>query len=118
MLRAVLSRALPVASTVVAVLYTKERKGWAWAAAAGLGAHAATEWLTSLVINGLEANQTLPPKPVDVRDEQVVIPEIKEKLEVPGPSSNALDGGETVGKLSVIDKHNNVIRLPNAMGEP
>lgn len=115
MLRGLIAKALPVASTVAATLYTKERKGWAWAFAAGLGAHIATEWLTSAVITTLEANQALPAKSVEVKDEQVVVPDLKEP-EVPGPSSSAIDG--EVGKLSVIDKHNNVIQLPKIMGEP
>lgn len=101
MLRELLGKSGPVAATVAAMLYTQPKKGWAWAVAAGVGAHAASAWLVNTVLGALEQNVALPDKPVEI-DKPVApaepIPEVT-------PSE-------------VIDKENNVIQLPTAAGEP
>lgn len=114
MIRSALAKAVPTVGTIVAVLYTRERKGWVWAVPAGLLAHFATSWLTSRLLGAVEGDALLPAKPVELKDSTVVPP-----LEAPVATGNVTD----IGKLDrepveVFEGLNNVIKLPTAMGEP
>jgi hypothetical protein len=112
MLRSLFAQALPVMSTVAAVLYVKDRKGLPWAIAAGMGAHMATTWLAPKLLNLLDGDAPLPAVPVTVKDGVVEVPPLTSSAEfaevAPLKVSKAID---------VIDKQNNIIRLPSAIGE-
>lgn len=122
MLRSTLAHSAPLVSTIVAVLYTKERKGWAWAAGAGIAAHWASRWLTQQILHGVEARFPLPQAPVELQGDTVQVPEGKNPADfdnggAPSEVPEVAADGPT-GQLQVYDRNNNVIQLPTAMGEP
>jgi hypothetical protein len=111
MIRSALVKAVPVVGTVAAVIYTKERKGWTWAIPAGIAVHFASSWLVGQLLGALDAVQAMPLKPAEVAGGEVKIPA--------GTSSGSMAGVTAPVKTTdVIDKNDNVIRLPTAMGEP
>jgi uncharacterized membrane protein YeaQ/YmgE (transglycosylase-associated protein family) len=111
MIRSALVRAVPVVGTVAAVIYAKERKGWTWAIPAGIAAHFASSWLVGQLLGALDGLQMMPLKPAEVAGGEVKIPA--------GTSSSSMAGVAAPAKTTdVIDKNDNVIRLPTAMGEP
>lgn len=110
MVRSLLAKSAPTVGTVAAMMLAKQRTGWGWTVAAGLGAHLATSWLVNAVFGALEGQLVLPTKPVGVDDKQVAPPVL-----APEESSSA---AEPPGAVEVLDKNNNVIQLPTAMGEP
>ena len=114
MIRSALVRAVPVVSTVAAVIYAKERKGWTWAIPAGIAAHFASSWLVGQLLGALDAMQAMPLKPAEVSGGEVKIPAGE-----PAVSPSSVAGVGALAKTTdVIDKNDNVIRLPTAMGEP
>ena len=119
MIRSALVKAAPVVGTVVAMIYTRERKGWTWAIPAGLAAHFAGSWLAGQILGALDGGQAIPLKSVDVANQEVKVPsgESAEVLQVT-PSSNPAAVGALAKVTEVIDRNDNVIRLPSAMGEP
>ena len=119
MIRSALAKAVPAVGTIVAVLYTRERKGWAWAVPAGVVAHFATSWITSRLLGAVEGDAQLPAKSVELKDDTVIPP-----LETKDASSFSDNAGvNCIGQtnqkpVEVFDVANNVIKLPTAMGEP
>ncbi len=120
MIRSALAKAAPVVSTVVAVIYTRERKGWTWAIPAGIAAHFAGSWLAGQILGALDGSQAMPLKSVDVANQEVKVPAGESSVQFQtSPSSTTAGVGTALAKITeVIDKNDNVIRLPTAMGEP
>ena len=114
MIRSALVRAVPVVGTVAAVIYAKERKGWTWAIPAGIAAHFASSWLVGQLLGALDGLQMMPLKPAEVAGGEVKIPAGEPAVS----PSNVAGVGALAKTTDVIDKNDNVIRLPTAMGEP
>jgi uncharacterized membrane protein YeaQ/YmgE (transglycosylase-associated protein family) len=114
MIRSALVKAVPVVGTVAAVIYTKERKGWTWAIPVGIAAHFASSWLVGQLLGALDAVQVMPLKPAEVAGGEVKIP----ASEASTSSSSMADVGALAKTTDVIDKNDNVIRLPTTMGKP
>jgi hypothetical protein len=98
-------------STVAAVFYVKDRKGLPWAIAAGMGAHMATAWVMPKLLNLLDGDAPLPVTPVTVKDGVAEVPPLTSSAQFHETSSSP------TGPVDVIDKQNNIIRLPAAVGE-
>jgi uncharacterized membrane protein YeaQ/YmgE (transglycosylase-associated protein family) len=114
MIRSALVKAVPVVGTVAAVIYTKERKGWTWAIPIGIVSHFAGSWLVGQLLGALDAVQAMPLKPAEVAGGEVKIP----ASEASTNSGNMTGIGALAKTTEVIDRNDNVIRLPTAMGEP
>lgn len=115
MIRSALVKAAPVVSTVAAMIYTRERKGWAWAIPAGIAAHFAGSWLAGQILGALDGNQAMPLKAVDVANQEVKVPAPTSN---PTISSNVAGIGALAKTTELLDRNDNVIKLPTAMGEP
>lgn len=119
MIRSALVKAAPVVGTVVAMIYTRERKGWTWAIPAGIAAHFAGSWLAGQILGALDGSQAMPLKSVDVANQEVKVPAGESPTQFhTAPSSNTAGIGALAKITEVIDKNDNVIKLPTAMGEP
>lgn len=119
MIRSALAKAVPTVGTIVAVLYTRERKGWAWAVPAGVLAHFTSAWVTSKLLGAMEGDSKLPVKPVELTDNTVVPPlETNDASSFSGSQEGVTGLRNPTKPVEIIDVANNVIKLPTAMGEP
>lgn len=124
MLRSALAKAAPVVGTVAAVIYTRERKGWAWAVPAGVVAHFVINWITGQVLNAVEGAQLLPSKPVALDGQDVKVPDLTAPTQfhdaetVAGLAIERANVPRASKSVEVIDRNDNIIKLPTAMGEP
>lgn len=119
MLRSLLVEALPVAATAAAMLYTQPRKGWKWAVPAGIVAHLAAGWAMRKVANALEGVVSLPAQSVTMNEGKVEVPPLEDPAKFHGiPPVPEVVPAPTPKPVEVIDQHDNVIKLPVAMGEP
>jgi hypothetical protein len=119
MLRSALAKAAPVISTVAAVIYTRERKGWAWAIPVGLAAHFATNWVVGQILQSVEALPTIPKESVVLEGQDVKVPTLENPVQFHGTEQvSGIYPVRAPRATEVLDKNDNVIKLPTAMGEP
>lgn len=120
MIRSALVKAAPVVSTVAAMIYARERKGWAWAIPAGIAAHFAGSWLAGQILGALDGDQAMPLKSVEVANQEVKVPADSSSAlsQNPASSSNVAGIGALAKTAELLDRNDNVIKLPSAMGEP
>jgi len=120
MIRSAIAQAVPAVSTAAAMLYYQPRKGWKWAIPAGLAAHFVSGWVVTKVLAAFEGMIVLPAQPVTLSNGQVQVPALENPTQFHGtPSSPEGPPEASPSKdIEVIDRNDNVIKLPLAMGEP
>ncbi len=121
MIRSAIAQAVPAVSTAAVMLHYLPRKGWTWAIPAGLAAHFVSGWVVNKVLAALEGIVTMPAQPVTLSNGQVQVPALETPTQFHGTPSSSPEAPPVVPsskEAEVIDRNDNVIKLPLAMGEP
>jgi hypothetical protein len=121
MIRSAIAQAVPAVSTAAVMLYYQPRKGWTWAIPAGLAAHFVSGWAVNKMLAALEGLVTLPVQPVALSNGQVQVPALENPAQFHGTPESPFEApvtAPTSKEVEVLDRNDNVIKLPTAMGEP